>query len=118
MVKSKTRSEHTHHLEETFCLIKAYNMKLNPAKCAFGVSASKFLGFMVTQRGIEVNPDQIKAAMATFPLSSIKELQCLTSRLAALGRFITRFTDKLRPFFLILKEVSTTGWTNDYEQAI
>lgn len=56
VVKSKTRSEHTHHLEETFCLIKAYNMKLNPAKCAFGVSIGKFLGFIVTQRGIKVNP--------------------------------------------------------------
>ena len=118
MVKSRITSEYAQHLEEIFRLMRWYNMKLTPAKCASGVSASKFLGFMVTQRGIEVNPDQIKAAMATFPLSSIKELQCLTSRLAALGRFITRFTDKLRLFFLTLKGVSTTGWTSDCEQAI
>ncbi|RVX06058.1 hypothetical protein CK203_018623 [Vitis vinifera] len=91
-------------------------MKLTPAKCVSGVSAGKFLGFMVTQKGIEVNPDQIKAVMATFPLSSKKELQCLTSRLAALGRFITRFTNKLRLFFLTLKGVSTTGWTSDYKE--
>ncbi|RVW69617.1 Retrovirus-related Pol polyprotein from transposon 17.6 [Vitis vinifera] len=63
VVKRKTRSEHARHLEETFGLMKAYKMKLNPAKCAFGVSAGKFLGFMVTQRGIEVNPDQIKSVM-------------------------------------------------------
>ena len=57
VVKNKTQSEHAQHLEETFHLIRAYNMKLNPTKCAFGVNAGKFLGFMVTQRGIEVNPD-------------------------------------------------------------
>ncbi|KAL6322060.1 hypothetical protein AAG906_003460 [Vitis piasezkii] len=55
VVKSKTRSEHALHLEETFCMMKTYNMKLNPTKCAFGVSACKFLGFMVTQRGIELS---------------------------------------------------------------
>ena len=88
VVKSKTRSEHTHHLEETFCLIKAYNMKLNSAKCAFGVSASKFLGFMVTQRGIEVNPDQIQAIMETSAPSCKKELQRLIGHLATLGCFI------------------------------
>ena len=56
VVKSETQAEHTQHLEEAFCLMRAYNMKLNPTKCAFGVNARKFLRFMVTQRGIEVNP--------------------------------------------------------------
>ena len=64
--------------------MKAYNMKLNPAKYAFGVSAGKFLGFMVSQRRIEVNPNQIKVVMKTFPPSSKKELQCLIDHLAAL----------------------------------
>ena len=50
VVKNKTRSEHAQHLEETFHLMKMYNMKLNPAKCVFGFNTSKFLGFMVTQR--------------------------------------------------------------------
>lgn len=88
-------------------------MKLNPSKCAFGVNIGKFLGFMVTQRGIEVNPDQIKAVIETFAPSSKKELQRLTGRLATLGRFIARFTDKLRSLFLALKGTSTTGWTED-----
>ena len=117
MVKIKTRSEQARHLEETFRLMKAYNMKLNPAKCIFGVSAGKFMGFMVTQKGIKVNPDQIKVVMETFSLSSKKELQRLTSRLVAFRRFITRFIDKLRHFFLALKGVSTIGWTSDCEQA-
>ena len=63
MVKSKTREDHARHLQEVFHLLRRYDMKLNPSKCAFGVSAGKFLGFMVTQRGIEVNPDQVKAVM-------------------------------------------------------
>ena len=100
VVKSKTRSEHTRHLEEIFRLMKAYNMKLNPTKCAFGVGASRFLRLMVTQRGIKVNLDQIKAVMETSGPSSKKELQRLTGRLAALGRFIARFTDRLRLFSL------------------
>ena len=56
LVKSKERSDHTTHLQEAFNLLRAYGMKLNPLKCSFGVSASRFLGFMVTQRGIEANP--------------------------------------------------------------
>ena len=83
--------------------MRGYNIKLNPTKCASEVSAGKFLGFMVTQRGIEVNPDQIKVVMETSALSFKKKLQHLTGHLAALGCFIARFTDKLRPFFLIMK---------------
>lgn len=92
-------------------------MKLNLTKCAFGVSVDKFLGFIVTQRGIEVSLDQIRAVMETLALSSKNELQRLTGRLAALGHFITRFTDKLRSFFLTLNGANVTGWTDDCERA-
>ena len=68
--------------------MKAYNMKLNPAKCTFGVSAGKFLRFMVTQRGVEVNPNQIKDVMETSTPSCKNELQRLTNHLVALGCFI------------------------------
>ncbi|RVW21992.1 Transposon Ty3-I Gag-Pol polyprotein [Vitis vinifera] len=84
-----------------------YDMKLNPSKCAFGVSAGKFLGFMVSQRGIEVSPDQVKAVMETPPPRNKKELQRLTGKLVALGRFIARFTDELRPFFLAIRKAGT-----------
>ncbi|RVW84025.1 Retrovirus-related Pol polyprotein from transposon 17.6 [Vitis vinifera] len=78
VVKSKTREEHVLHLQEVFHLLRKYDMKLNHSKCAFGVSAGKFLGFMVSQRGIEVGPDQVKAVMETPPPRSKKELQRLT----------------------------------------
>lgn len=83
--------------------MKAYNMKLNPAKCVFGVSVGKFLGFMVTQKGLEVNPDKIKVVMEVSTPNYKKELQRLTGRLTALGCFIAQFTDKLRLFFLTQK---------------
>ena len=81
VVKNKNQGEYVQHLEETFCLMMAYNMKLNPTKYACGVDVSKFLGFIVTQRGIEVNPDQIRVIIEMFALSNKKELQCLTGRL-------------------------------------
>nr|CAN74249.1 hypothetical protein VITISV_035574 [Vitis vinifera] len=104
VVKSKTRGEHAIHLQEVFHLLRNYDMKLNQSKCPFGVSAGKFLGFMVSQRGIEVSPDQVKAVMETPPPKSKKDLQRLTGKLAALGRFIARFTDELRPFFLAIRK--------------
>ena len=74
VVKCRTQGEHAQHLEEIFHLMWAYNMKFNLTKCTFGVSAGKFLRFMVTQRGIEVNPDQIRVVLETPIPSSKKEL--------------------------------------------
>ena len=78
-------------------------MKLKPLQCEFEVSSGKFLGFMVTQRGIEANPMQLKAIMDSQALISRKGVQQLTSQLAALGRFISRFTNWLKSFFIMLK---------------
>ena len=117
VVKSKTRGEHALHLQEVFHLLRKYGMKLNPSKCTFGVSVGKFLGFMVSQRGIEVSPDQVKAVMETPPPRSKKELQCLTGKLVALGRFIARFTKELRPFFLAIRKSGVNGWTNNFQSA-
>ena len=74
LVKNETQVEHVQHLEETFHLIRAYNMKLNLVKCAFDINAGKFLGFMVTQRGIEVNPAQVKAVLETPAPNNKKKL--------------------------------------------
>ncbi|GMP41408.1 hypothetical protein CsSME_00011521 [Camellia sinensis var. sinensis] len=78
-------------------------MKLNPEKCAFGVGPGKFLGFMVSQRGIEANPEKIKALVEMQSPRTVKEVQRLTGRVAALNRFISRATDKCLPFFKVLR---------------
>ena len=78
LVKSTTAELHIAHLFEVFQILRNYNMKLNPAKCAFGVSAGKFLGFIVNHREIEANPDKIKAVLDMPSPSGIKEVQRLT----------------------------------------
>ena len=75
LVKSTTVELHIAHLDEAFQILKEYNMKLNPAKCSFGFSAEKFLGFTVNNRGIEANPDKIKVLLDMPSPSSIKEVQ-------------------------------------------
>ena len=65
------------NLQETFDTLKRYNMKLNLSKCAFKVSLGKFLGFMVSQRGIEANPDKIQGILSMEPSKNVKEVQSL-----------------------------------------
>ena len=115
LVKSTVAGLHITHLSETFQILRDYNMKLNPAKCAFGVSAGKFLGFIVNHRGIEANPDKIKALLDMPSPTGIKEVQRLTGRIAALSRFVSRASDKCQPFFQVLKKAFQ--WDEKCEEA-
>ncbi|KAL0455843.1 UNVERIFIED_CONTAM: hypothetical protein Slati_0923500 [Sesamum latifolium] len=90
LVKSKKAEEHVKDLEETFSVLRKYKLKLNLAKCAFGVPGGCFLGFMVTQRGIEANPLKIKAIIDMKAPTCLNEVQKLTGRIAALSRFISK----------------------------
>ena len=78
LVKSLDEGKHLDDLQEIFDMLRQYNIKLNPSKCAFGVSLGKFLGFMVSQRGIQANPDKIQTILDMKPSRSIKEVQSLT----------------------------------------
>ena len=104
LVKSIREDDHLDNLKETFDTLRSYNMKLNPNKCAFGVTAGKFLGFIVSQRGIEVNPDKIMAIMELTPPKNVKKVQSLNGKITALNRFVSRATDKCLPFFRTLKK--------------
>ena len=90
-------------LKETFNTLRLYSMKLNPSKCAFGVSFGKFLDFMVSQRGIEENPKKVRAILKMSSPKTIKEVQSLIRRVAALNRFVSKVMDKCLPFFKTLK---------------
>ena len=90
-------------------------MKLNPSKYAFGVSSGKFLGFIVSQRGIEVNPKKVRAILEMSSPRTTKEVQSLTGRVAALNRFVSKATDKCLPFFKTLKKAFV--WTEECETA-
>jgi hypothetical protein len=115
LVKTKDKVNHMEDLKETFETLRRYRMKLNPSKCVFGVSSGKFLGFMVFQRGIEANPDKIKAVLEMTPPRTTKEVQSLTGRVAALNRFVSRATDKCLPFFKTLRKAFI--WTDDCQKA-
>ena len=115
LVKSTNAELHIAHLSEVFQILREYNIKLNLAKCAFGVSAEKFLGFIVNNRGIEANLDKIKVVLDMPPPSSIKEVQRLIGRIAALSRFVSRASDKCQPFFQVLKKAFQ--WDTKCEEA-
>uniref|UniRef100_A0A2N9FG73 RNase H type-1 domain-containing protein n=1 Tax=Fagus sylvatica TaxID=28930 RepID=A0A2N9FG73_FAGSY len=115
LVKSKKDDDHLADLKKTFQALRRYNMKLNPANCVFEVSSGKFLGFMVSQRLIEANPDKIKVIIKMSPPKTVKEVQSLTGKAAALNRFVSRSTDKYLPFFKTLKKAFQ--WTEECQQA-
>ena len=115
LVKSREEEGHLDDLKGTFDKLRQYSIKLNPTKCAFGVSLGKFLGFMISQRGIEANSEKVKAILEMSSPKMVKELQSLTGRIAALNRFVSRVTNKCLPFFKTLKHVFV--WTDECEAA-
>ncbi|KAL0453019.1 UNVERIFIED_CONTAM: Retrovirus-related Pol polyprotein from transposon opus, partial [Sesamum latifolium] len=117
LVKSKEAHRHVEDLNKTFAVLGKYPLKLNPGKCAFGVSGGRFLGFMVTQQGVEANPDKIKAILDMGPPTNINEVQRLTGRIAALSRFISKSAEKGLPFFKTLRKVKNFEWTQECQQA-
>ena len=74
LVKSKDEANHLDNLKETFSTLRKYNMKLNPGKCVFTLTSGKFLGFMVSQRGIEENPVKVKAIIEVKSPKTMKEV--------------------------------------------
>ena len=115
LVKSLREKDHLDDLRETFNTLRSYNMKLNSNKCAFSVTARKFLGFMVSQKGIEVNPEKIRAKVELQPPRMVKEVQSLNGKIAALNRFVLRATDRCLPFFRTLKR--SFEWTAECQTA-
>ena len=100
VVKSKMMTEHLGDLGDIFYVLRRHKLCLNASKCFFGVGLGQFLGYMVTHRGIEVNPDQIKAINDLKPPRNAKEVQKLTRMIAALNRFISKSVNRCRPFYL------------------
>ncbi|KAI5352071.1 hypothetical protein L3X38_004962 [Prunus dulcis] len=118
LVNIRTTGEHLDNLALMFGILKDYRMRLNPTKCAFGVSSGKFLSFMISQRGIEANPEKIKAIIDMKMPKTQKDIQSLIGRVAALTRFISKATDKCVPFFKALNEGKQhITWTAECDKA-
>ena len=104
VVKSKVVSEHVGDLENIFEILRKHKLHFNASKCSFSVGSGKFLGYLVTHQGIEVNPNQIKAINSLQSPQNPKEVHKLTGMIAALNRFIFRSVDRYKPFFLLMNK--------------
>ena len=99
LVKSSKANDYVLQLHECFNILNRFGMKLNPTKCTFGVASGEFLRYLMTERGIKANPKQIAALIDTLPPRSIREVQLLTGKIAALNCLISRSTDRCLPFY-------------------
>ncbi|KAL0303749.1 UNVERIFIED_CONTAM: hypothetical protein Sradi_6243000 [Sesamum radiatum] len=118
MLVKSTEEDHLRNLKQAFGIMRAYGMKLNPSKCTFRVHGGKFLGYMVSEKGIEANPEKIEAiAGIRFP-RTLKEVQKLTGKIASLSRFISRSADRSMLFFKSLGKAKEFKWTEECEQAL
>ncbi|KAK1677120.1 hypothetical protein QYE76_037968 [Lolium multiflorum] len=104
-------------LKETFDNLDKFCLKLNPTKCSFGVPAGELLGFLVSARGIEANPDKIQAIVTMRKPTKLKEIQQLTGRVAALSRFVARLGEKALLFYALIKQGEKFEWTEEADRA-
>ena len=111
VVKTKDKATLIQDLEETFANLRKINLKLNPEKCVFGIPSGKLLGFFVSHRGIEANPDKIKAIEQIQAPRTVKDVRHLTGCVAALSRFISKSAERALSFFKILKKAGPMKWT-------
>ncbi|KAL0415849.1 UNVERIFIED_CONTAM: hypothetical protein Slati_3416800 [Sesamum latifolium] len=118
MLVKSTEEDHLKNLEQAFGIMRAYGIKLNPSKCTFGVRGGKFLGYMVSEKGIEANPEKIEAIAGLRSPKMLKEVQKLTGKVASLSRFISRSADRSLLFFKSLGKVKEFKWTEECEQAL
>jgi len=117
VITTQQKEQHAADLEELFTIIAKYRLNLNPKKCVFGVDAGKFLGFLLTERGIEANPEKCAAIINMRSLISVKEVQQLMGRMTALSRFVSVGGDKGHPYFQCLRRNNRFFWTRECEEA-
>ncbi|XP_031405832.1 protein ACCELERATED CELL DEATH 6-like [Punica granatum] len=117
IAKSKEGEDHLVNLRRLFERLKKYKLRLNPAKCTFGAKSGKLLGFVVSERGIEVDPDKVKAIRELPPPSTVREVRSFLGRLNYIARFIANLSDKCQPLFRLLRKNAAIEWDDDCQKA-
>ena len=117
IVKSKDRNGHLSALRKFFRSLWRYNMRLNPQKCAFGVTSGKLLWYVVSTRGIVIDPSKIKAILELPPPQTEKEIRGFLGRLQYIGRFISKLTMVCEPTFNKLEKDVPTEWDENCQRA-
>ncbi|GAU41009.1 hypothetical protein TSUD_178480 [Trifolium subterraneum] len=118
IVKSEEEIDHTIHLKRVFDQARKFNMRFNPEKCTFGVKAGKFLGFYLTERGIEANPDKCIAFFDYPTPKSKKSIQTMNGMLTSMARFVAKSAQHALPLFKLLRKETTFEWTEECEGAL
>ena len=118
IVKSQGRADHLAALQRFFKRIRQFRLRLNPKKFTFGVTSGKLLGHIVSERGIEVDPEKTKAILDMPAPRTEKEIRGFLSRLQYISRFIARLTDICEPIFRLLRKNQPTVWNDDFQRAI
>ncbi|XP_048132952.1 uncharacterized protein LOC125314539, partial [Rhodamnia argentea] len=117
IAKSKPGEGHVKVLKKLFDRLRKYKLKLNPAKCVFGARSGKLLGFVVSNRGIEIDPSKIKAIWEIGTPATVKEVRGLLGRLNYISRFISQPSETAKPFFKLLKKGAKVKWDSECQQA-
>jgi hypothetical protein len=118
IVKTRKTSDLLSDLETTFKCLKAKGVKLNPEKCVFGVPRGMLLGFVVSEWGIEANPEKITAITNMGPIKDLKEVQRVMGCLAALSHFISCLGERGLPLYRLLRKTERFTWTLETEEAL
>ena len=117
IVKSRDRADHLAALQRFFERIRQFRLRLNPKKCTFGVTSRKLLGHIVSEQGIEVDPEKIRAILDMPTPRTEKEIRGFLGRLQYISRFIARLTDICEPIFRLLRKNQPTVWSDDCQRA-
>ncbi|KAK8517059.1 hypothetical protein V6N13_092337 [Hibiscus sabdariffa] len=117
IAKSQTEDEHVKVLRKLFLRLRKFQLKLNPNKCTFGAASGKLLGFIVSKKGIEVDPDKVKAIQELPPPQTQKEVRGFLGRLNYIARFISLLTEKCDPIFRLLKKHNPGEWNDECQEA-
>ncbi|XP_038996868.1 uncharacterized protein LOC120121584, partial [Hibiscus syriacus] len=116
IAKSQTGEEHVKVLRKLFLRLRKYQLKLNPTKCTFGATSGKLLGFVVSENGIEIDPDKVKAILELPPPMTQKEVRGFLGRLNYIARFISQLTEKCDPIFRLLRKQNPGEWDDSCQE--
>ena len=117
IAKSRTKEEHLVNLQNLFERLHKYQLRLNPAKCIFGVKSGKLLEFVVSQKGIKVDPNKVKAILDMPEPRTEKQVQGFLGRLNYIARFILRLTATCEPLFKLSRKNQSVKWDDDWQLA-
>jgi ribonuclease HI len=117
IAKSRTAQDHLTDLRKLFQRLKKYQLRLNPNKCAFGVTSGKLLGFIVSGRGIEIDPAKVQAIRSMPAPRTEKEIRSFLGRINYIARFIAQLTATCEPLFKLLRKDVKIKWTEDCQKA-